>query len=77
MNNKRKECYTGIFNKIDCIEDRISEIKEQLANLKKGFLEGNNNNGASHEAAAEKALLEIVNETTIGALLKSESQGDG
>ena len=77
MSNKRKECYTGIFNKIDCIEDRISEIKEQLANLKKGFLEDATENNGPNEAAAEKALLEIVNETTIGALLEPNSQGDG
>jgi len=76
MSNKRKECYTGIFNKIDCIENRISEIKEQLANLKKGFLKGTTENNGVTEAAAEKALLEIVNETTIGALLEPDSQGD-
>ena len=77
MSNKRKECYTGIFNKIDCIEDRISEIKEQLANLKKGFLEGVSEAAGVTEADAEKALLEIVSESTIGALLESDSQGDG
>jgi hypothetical protein len=76
MSNKRKECYTGIFNKIDCIEDRISEIKEQLANLKKGFLEGTAKDNSITEADAEKALLEIVSETTIGALLKPDLQGD-
>jgi hypothetical protein len=77
MNNKRKECYTGIFNKIDCIEDRISEIKEQLVNLKKGFLEGPAENNGATEVDAEKALLEIISETTIGTLLESDSQGDG
>ena len=76
MSNKRTECYIGIFNKIDCIENRISEIKEQLSNLKKGFLKGSNANEVS-EADVEKALLEIVSETTIGALLEPDSQGDG
>ena len=38
MSNKRKECYVGIFNKIDHIEDKINEIKEQIANLKQGLL---------------------------------------
>jgi len=77
MSNKRKECYTGIFNKIDCIEDKIGEIKEQLANLKKGFLEGTAEKNDVTEADAEKALLEIVSETTIVALLEVDSRGDG
>jgi|3_EtaG_2_1085321.scaffolds.fasta_scaffold05650_3 regulator of replication initiation timing len=38
MPNKRKECYAGIFNKIDHIEDKINEIKEQIVNLKQGLL---------------------------------------
>ena len=76
MTKKRQECYLGIFNKIDCIEDRIIEIKEQLANLKEGFLGPDNAEICVDEIEAEKALLEIVNEAAIGALLDTEPQGD-
>ena len=75
MSNKRKECYTGIFNKIDCIEDRISEIKKQLANLKEGFLNGTSGESFLNEAQAEKALLEIVDEATIEGLLDRDLKG--
>jgi hypothetical protein len=76
MNNNKKECYIGIFNKIDCIEDRIIEIKEQLASLKQGFLNRDDEEVCLDEVEAEKALLEIMNESAIGALLDTEPQGD-
>jgi|TARA_Y100000310_G_C20605356_1_gene775200 hypothetical protein len=76
MSNHKKECYIGIFNKIDCIEDRIIEIKEQLASLKQGFLNRDDEEVCLDEVEAEKALLEIMNEAAIGALLDTESQGD-
>ena len=76
MTKKRQECYLGIFIKIDCIEDRIIEIKEQLANLKEGFLGSDNAEICVDEIEAEKALLEIMNETAIGALLDTDPQGD-
>jgi hypothetical protein len=76
MNNNKKDCYVGIFNKIDCIEDRIMQIKEQLASLKEGFLNVEDEEVCVGEIEAEKALLEIMNEAAIGALLDSEPQGD-
>ncbi len=76
MNNNKKDCYVGIFNKIDCIEDRIMQIKEQLASLKEGFLNVEDEEVCVDEIEAEKALLEIMNEAAIGALLDSEPQGD-
>ena len=76
MSNNKKDCYIGIFNKIDCIEDRIIEIKEQLASLKEGFLNVGDEEVCVDEMEAEKALLEIMNETAIGALLDTEPQGD-
>jgi predicted component of type VI protein secretion system len=66
----------GIFNKIDSIEARILEIKEQLASLKKGYLNEDNVEECIDEVEAEKALLEIVNEAAIGVLLDTEPQGD-
>ena len=76
MNNNKKDCYVGIFNKIDCIEDRIMQIKERLASLKEGFLNVEDEEVCVDEIEAEKALLEIMNEAAIGALLDSEPQGD-
>jgi hypothetical protein len=76
MTKKRNECYLGIFNKIDCIEERIIEIKTQLADLKKGFLNENKPEVCIDEIEAEKALLEIMNEAAIGALLDSDPQGE-
>ena len=76
MSNHKKECYIGIFNKIDCIEDRIIEIKEQLASLKQGFLNRDDEEVCLDEVEAEKALLEIMNESAIGVLLDTEPQGD-
>ena len=76
MNNNKKDCYVGIFNKIDCIEDRIMQIKEQLASLKEGFLNVGDEEVCVDEMEAEKALLEIMNESAIGALLDTEPQGD-
>tara|TARA_R110002110_G_scaffold40452_2_gene129377 strand:- start:436 stop:669 length:234 start_codon:yes stop_codon:yes gene_type:complete len=76
MTKKRQECYLGIFNKIDCIEDRIMEIKEQLASLKEGFSNTDNLEVCVDEIEAEKALLEIMSEASIGALLDTEPQGD-
>ena len=76
MNNNKKDCYVGIFNKIDCIEDRIMQIKEQLASLKEGFLNVEDEEVCVDEIEAEKALLEIMNESAIGALLDTEPQGD-
>ena len=55
MSNHKKECYIGIFNKIDCIEDRIIEIKEQLASLKEGFLNRDEEEVCLDEVEAEKA----------------------
>jgi hypothetical protein len=76
MKDKRKECYMGIFSKIDSIEERIAQIKEQLVNLKEGYLTSDNEEVCFDEIEAEKALLEIVNEAAIGALLDTEPQGD-
>jgi len=73
---KTKDCYIGIFNKIDCIEDRIMEIKEQLASLKEGFLTVDDEEVCVDEIEAEKALLEIMNEAAIGALLDTDPKGD-
>ncbi len=75
MSKNKKDCYIGIFNKIDCIEDRILEIKEQLASLKEGFLKGDEE-VCVDEIEAEKALLDIMNEAAIGALLDTEPKGD-
>ena len=66
----------GIFNKIDCIEDRILEIKEQLSALKEGFLQAESEEACLDELEAEKALLEIMNSAALEALLDSEPQGD-
>jgi hypothetical protein len=76
MTKKRNDCYLGIFNKIDCIEERIIEIKAQLADLKSGFLHEKEAEVCIDEIEAEKALLEIMNEAAIGALLDIEPQGD-
>ena len=76
MSKNKKDCYIGIFNKIDCIEDRIMEIKEQLASLKEGFLTADNEEVCVDEIEAEKALLEIMNEAAIGALLDTDPKGD-
>tara|TARA_R110002110_G_scaffold370605_1_gene580602 strand:+ start:1155 stop:1388 length:234 start_codon:yes stop_codon:yes gene_type:complete len=76
MTKKRQQCYMGIFNKIDSIETRIIEIKEQLASLKEGYLNTENVEECLDEIEAEKALLEIMNEAAIGALLDTEPQGD-
>jgi len=76
MSDNKKECYVGIFNKIDCIEDRIIQIKEQLASLKEGFLNRDDEELCLDEIEAEKALLEIMNEYAIGVLLDTDSQGD-
>ena len=76
MTKKRNDCYLGIFNKIDCIEERIIEIKAQLADLKKGFLNEKETEVCIDEIEAEKALLEIMNEAAIGALLNTDPQGE-
>ena len=76
MTKKRKDCYLGIFTKIDSIETRIIEIKDQLASLKKGYLDTHNEDGGIDEAEAEQALLEIVNEVAIGALLATDPKGE-
>jgi len=73
---KRKECYNGIFNKIDHIEERLSHIKEQLAELREGFVGVDGTEICLDEIEAEKALLEIMNEAAIGDLLESDPQGD-
>ena len=66
----------GIFNKIDCIEDRILEIKEQLSTLKEGFLQAESEEVCLDELEAEQALLEIMNSAALEVLLDSEPQGD-
>ena len=76
MDEKRKECYSGIFNKIDYIEDKIIQIKEQLATLKEGFLNTDTDEACLDVIEAEKALLEIVNEGVIDALLQPKPKGD-
>lgn len=76
MNDKRKQCYMGIFSKIDSIEERITQIKEQLVNLKEGYLNESDEEACFDEIEAEKALLEIMNEAAIGVLLDSDPQGD-
>ena len=75
MNDNPKNCYMGIFNKIDCIEERISQIKEQLASLREGFI-NEEDEVCMDEIEAEEALLEIMNETAIGALLDTDPKGD-
>ena len=66
----------GLFNKIDHIDDRITEIKEQLANLKEGFINANGDEECLDELEAEEALLEILSEGALSALLNTEPQGD-
>ena len=75
MSDNTKNCYLGIFNKIDCIEERISQIKEQLASLREGFT-NEKEEVCMDEIEAEAALLEIMNEAAIGALLDTDPQGD-
>tara|TARA_R110002020_G_scaffold95382_6_gene228974 strand:- start:2131 stop:2364 length:234 start_codon:yes stop_codon:yes gene_type:complete len=76
MAKKRNNCYLGIFNKIDCIEERIIEIKKQLADLKEGFDPHTSAEVCMDEIEAEKALLEIMNEAAIGALLDTDPKGE-
>jgi len=52
------------------------EIKEQLASLKEGFLTVDDEEVCVDEIEAEKALLEIMNEAAIGALLDTDPKGD-
>ena len=74
---KRKTCYSGIFSKIDHIEKRINEIKEQLAHLKDGFEESTQEEICLDEVEAEQALLELMNDTAIQMLLETKSKGEG
>ena len=64
MNKKNMNCYTGIFNTIDGIEERIIEIKKQLATLKKSL---------SRDSGTDVYTNEIKNE---GLSLDAETQGD-
>ena len=73
---KAKDCYMGIFNKIDHIEERITKIKEQLAELREGFISTEGTEMCIDEIEAEKALLDIVSESALEALLESDPQGD-
>ena len=74
-NNKKTNCYLGLFNKIDSIDARIGEIRAQLAELKDSFTEDQEET-CIDELEAEQALLEIVNQGAIDALLDTEPQGD-
>ena len=76
MTKKRNQCYARIFNKIDCIEERIMQIKDQLATLREGFLNVDGEEVCLDEIEAEQALLEIVNEAALDTLLDIEPQGD-
>ena len=76
MKKKKPNCYMGLFNKIDHIDDRITEIKEQLASLKEGFLNAENEEECVDELEAEQALLEIVSEGALEELLGTKPQGD-
>jgi hypothetical protein len=75
---KTKDCYMGIFSKIDHIQERITQIKEQLAELREGFTSNDPRppEVCVDEIEAEKALLEIVSESALEALLDTEPQGD-
>jgi predicted metal-binding transcription factor (methanogenesis marker protein 9) len=75
---KTKDCYIGIFSKIDHIEERITQIKEQLAELRLGFIKSDDEAAevCMDEIEAEKALLEIVSENALEALLETDPQGD-
>jgi len=74
---KRNECYIGIFNKIDHIEDRINDIKDQLLKLREDFSANEEDEVCIDEVEAEQALLELVNETAIEFLLNTQPKGDG
>ena len=76
MKNKKSNCYMGLFSKIDHIDERITEIKSQLAALKEGFMSADEEEVCLDEIQAEQALLEIMNEGAIAALLDTDSQGD-
>ena len=67
MTKKRKDCYLGIFTKIDSIETRIIEIKDQLASLKKGYLDTHNEDGGIDEAEAEQAYAGGTSEQRLAA----------
>ena len=64
MNKKNMNCYTGIFNTIDGIEEIIMEIKKQLATLKKSLSRDNGNGAYTDEIKSEATLsiLETVHE---------------
>ena len=76
MKKKNSNCYMGLFNKIDHIDERINEIKDQLASLREGFLNAENEEVCLDEIEAEQALLEIMSEGALAALLDTDSQGD-
>ncbi len=77
MKKKNPNCYMGLFNKIDHIDERISQIKDQLASLKEGFLQAEENEEEClDELEAEQALLEIMSEGALAALLETDPQGD-
>jgi hypothetical protein len=75
MSKKKPNCYLGLFNKIDSIDARIGEIRTQLAALKDSFV-ADEEEVCVDELEAEQALLEIVNQGAIDALLDTEPQGD-
>lgn len=76
MSNKKSNCYLGLFNKIDHIDARIGEIREQLATLKENFTSELEEEYCSDELEAEEALLEIMSAGAIAALLETDPQGD-
>ncbi len=76
MTKKRSQPYTGIFNKIDHIQERIGELKEQIASLREGLLNAEGHEVCIDEVEAEQALLELVNSATLDALLDSDPQGE-
>jgi hypothetical protein len=76
MDKKKPNCYMGLFNKIDHIDARIGEIREQLAALKENFITEKNEEMCPDELEAEEALLEIITASAIAALLETDPQGD-
>ena len=76
MTKKRQQCYTGIFNKIDHIQERIIELKEQIASLKDGLLDSNGKGMCMDEVEAEQALLKLMKTAALDAWLDSDPKGD-
>jgi hypothetical protein len=80
MKNKKDKCYARIFNKLDHISERLTDIRAQISdfrlNMESGIAIPEEEEICIDELESEAALLEMALGESLSMIAETEPQGD-